>query len=150
MATARGFQVIGVLDGGSSAKGEDVWYQLDLFDGTQRFKAGFFVARDKFAAVIHALIHFGGLTREEYLKHNPAAEVEGQAEKVYAPPIVDVFAGQSTARNMAILALQTGDPARPMNLHFAADASVLRKLIATAESCLADLERSPGASKPVH
>ena len=68
MATASGFQVIGVVDGGPSAKGENVWFQLDLFDGTQRFKAGFFVPREKFAVVIEKLMHFGGLTREEYLK----------------------------------------------------------------------------------
>ena len=150
MATAKGFQVMGVVDGEPSAKGENVWYQLDLFDGTQRFKAGFFVAREKFGALIQDLIHFGGETREEYLKHHPAAETDGQADKVYAPPVIDVLGGESTARNMAILAFQTGDPAKPMNLHLAADAAALRKLIATAQSRLAELERARSDPKRVH
>jgi len=151
MATARGFQVMGVLDGGPSAKGEKVWFQLDLFDGTQRFKAGFFVAREKFAVVIEELMHFGGLTRGEYLKSRPAAEADGQASEVYAPPILEVIGGESTARNAAILGFQTGDPARPMNLHFAADATVLRKLIALAQSRLAELERPiEDPAKPLH
>jgi hypothetical protein len=63
MATARGFQVMGVLDGGPSAKGANVWFRLDLFDGTQRFKAGFFVAHEKLAVVIEELMHCGGLIR---------------------------------------------------------------------------------------
>jgi len=47
---------------------------------------------------------------------------------------------------MAILSFQTGDKAKPMSLHLAADAGVLRKLIATAQSYLAELER--GGSDP--
>lgn len=151
MATASGFQVIGVVDGGPSAKGENVWFQLDLFDGTQRFKAGFFVPREKFAVVLEKLMHFGGLAREEYLKSQPAGEAEGQAGEVYAPPILEVISGVSTARHAAILGFQTGDPARPMNLHFAADATVLRKLIAVAQSRLAALERpDDDPAKRVH
>ena len=72
MTTAKGFQVIGVADGGPSARGENVWYQLDLFDGTQRFRAGFFVAREKFAAFIQDLIHFGGETRREVPEIQPS------------------------------------------------------------------------------
>ena len=87
-------------------------------------------------------MHFGGMTREEYLKSRPAAEADGQASEVYAPPILDVIGGESTARQAAILGFQTGDSSRPMNLHFAADATVLRKLIAVAQSRLAELERS--------
>ncbi len=150
MTTAKGFQVIGVADGGPSARGENVWYQLDLFDGTQRFRAGFFVAREKFAAFIQDLIHFGGETRREYLKYNPPGEAAGQAERVYAPQVVDVLGGESTARNMAILAFQIGDPARLMNLHLAADATVLEKLIATAQSRLAELERAGSDPKHAH
>jgi hypothetical protein len=150
MATARGFQVRGVADGGPSAKGENVWFQLDLFDGTQAFKAGFFVPRDMFAVLIQKLLHFGGLTREEYLKSRPAAEADGAVEAIYAPPIVNVLGGDSAGRNAAILNLQTGEPARPMNLYLAADASVLRQLITTAQLRLAELERGQGPANPVH
>ena len=141
MATASGFVVMGVADGGPSAKGENVWFQLDLFDGKQRFKAGFFVAREKFEVVLQQLMHFGGLARDEYLKSHPAAEADGQASKVIAPPILQVLGGESTARNAAILNFKTGDPRHPMNLHLAADATVLRDLISVAQARLAELER---------
>jgi len=144
MATASGFVVMGVADGGPSAKGENVWFQLDLFDGKQRFNAGFFVAREKFAVLLQQLMHFGGLTRDEYLKSHPAAEADGQASKVIAPPILQVLGGESTARNAAILDFKTGDPEHPMNLHLAADATVLKELIAVAQVRLAELERGSG------
>jgi hypothetical protein len=70
---------------------------------------------------------------------------------VYAPPILEVIGGESTARTAAILGFQTGDPARPMNLQFAADTTVLRKLLGVAQSRLAELERpSDHPAKPVH
>jgi hypothetical protein len=41
----------------------------------------------------------------------------------------------------AILALRTGDASSPMNLHVAADVQGLRKIIATAQAQLSELER---------
>ncbi len=100
--------------------------------------------------LIQDLLHFGGQTREKYLKHNPTGETDGQAEKIYAPPVIDVLGGESTSRSMAILTLKTGDPSRPMNLHLAADATILRKLIATARSRLAELGGAGPDPRQVH